>query len=299
MAEGMRFEHKKCFRGKQGTSIASWADLAGDVNMTYDNFLKVVGELFDLDWRKYRRRSARRQVEKRLRELGFSNYSQYLERLRADPEEARKLPDLMRITVSRFFREKTCWWELAEILPELLKGKDRGVPLRAWCAGCCNGEEAYSLAILFLWTFGSTMNVDGTGIDILATDIDEKVLTRAHVGCYDQRTLREVPTEILARFFNQSGRQSCVDESIRNVVRFKRHNLTEDASPAGMDLVLCRYLAFTYYRGQRRRQAAERLWAAMKPGAALMIGRKEELGPLEEEMFEGWLGAKVVFRKRI
>jgi chemotaxis methyl-accepting protein methylase len=267
--------------------------------MTYDHFLKVVGELLDLDWRKYRRRSARRQVEKRLRELNLSDHSQYLERLRTDPEEARKLPDLMRITVSRFFREQACWWELADILPELIKNKERGVPLRAWCVGCCNGEEAYSLAILFLRVFGSSMNDNDAGIDILATDIDEKVLARANAGCYEQRTLREVPDEIQDRFFIQSGRQSCVDESLRNMVRFKRHNLMEDPPPGGMDLVLCRYLAFTYYRGQRRRQATERLWEATKPGGALMIGRKEELVPLEEDLFERWRGARVVFRKRI
>jgi chemotaxis methyl-accepting protein methylase len=266
--------------------------------MTYDDFLKAVGEFLNLDWRKYRRRSARRHVENRLRELNISDYSQYLELLRSDPEEARDLPDLMRVTVSRFFREQQCWWELAEILSDLLKNKDREAPLKAWSIGCCNGEEAYSLAILFLWKFGASMDAINSGIDILATDIDKNVLARAHAGCYENRTLREVPANMLTRFFFQSGGRLCVNKLVKKHVRIEHHNFMKDPVSGGFDLVLCRYLAFTYYSGQRRRQAAERLWQAMKPGGALMIGRKEEFDLQEEDLFERWPGATVVFGKK-
>lgn len=258
--------------------------------MTYDDFLKAVGKFLDLDWRKYRRRSARRHVEKRLRQLNISDYGQYLERLRSDSEEARNLPDLMRVTVSRFFREQECWWELAEILPDPLKNRDSEVPLKAWSIGCCNGEEPYSLAILFLWKFGTSMNAVNSGIDILATDIDKNVLERARAGCYENGTLREVPTNMLSRFFFRSGPRLCVDEIVRKPVRIEYHNFMKDPLPGGIDLVLCRYLAFTYYTGERRRQAAQRLWQAMKPGAVLMMGRKEGLGVQEEDLFECWPG---------
>jgi chemotaxis methyl-accepting protein methylase len=70
-----------------------------------------------------------------------------------------------------------------------------------------------------------------------------------------------------------------------------------DPLPAGLDLILCRYLAFTYYHGERRRLAGRRLWQALRPGGALMIGRKEGLGPAGD-LFTPWPEAPGVFRKQ-
>jgi chemotaxis methyl-accepting protein methylase len=64
-----------------------------------------------------------------------------------------------------------------------------------------------------------------------------------------------------------------------------------------MDLVLCRYLAFTYYRGQRKYRAAKTLWEAIRPSGALMIGRKDIMGPYERELFDPWPDTEVIFRK--
>jgi chemotaxis methyl-accepting protein methylase len=265
--------------------------------MTYDNFLKEIGVLLELDWRKYRRRSARRHVEERLQELDIPGYEEYLEHLRVDGEEARKLPDLMRVTVSRFFREQACWLDLAEkVIPELLKNKEEGISLRAWCVGCCNGEEPYSLAILYIWALGNSDDSE-TGLEILATDIDEKVLARALEGCYESSSLREVPSGIVPRYFIQKGRQLCVNDEVGEMVRFEHHNYLEDPVPTGMDLVLCRYLAFTYYRGQRKYRAAKTLWEAIRPSGALMIGRKDIMGPYERELFDPWPDTEVIFRK--
>ena len=82
------------------------------------------------------------------------------------------------------------------------------------------------------------------------------------------------------------------------LVRFLRHDLMVDPVPQNQDLVLCRYLAFTYYRGERRHRAACRLWEGLRPGGALMIGRKEGLTPRDLELFQPWPGTEGVFRKR-
>lgn len=269
--------------------------------MTYDSFLKAIGGKLDLDWRKYRRRGARRNLDRRLAQLNLSDYGRYLELLDRDREEAEHLPELLRVTVSRFFREQDCWLELAEVvLPELMGYLDEHEPLRAWSVGCCGGEEPYSLALIFLSTFSSRAgNGDQGGMaDILATDIDDDVLARARKACYQRSSLREVPDKLLTRFFHQSGGRYCLDDAVCSLVSFKRHNIMEDSPPAGMDLVLCRYLVFTYYLGERRYRAARRLMEALKPGGALMIGRKDALGPREKDLFEPWKGTEVVFRRR-
>ena len=68
--------------------------------------------------------------------------------LRQDPAEVRALFDDLLIKVTSFFRDPACFDELKAIaLPEILRHKPPGAPIRAWVVGCATGEEVYSLAI--------------------------------------------------------------------------------------------------------------------------------------------------------
>jgi chemotaxis methyl-accepting protein methylase len=260
--------------------------------MTFDEFLKAACPPLDLEWRKYRRRTSRHRVEARLRELGLDGFAGYLERLRSDPSEAAALADRMRVTVSRFFRERQLWESLFQtVLPTLLRERSPTDPLRLWCAGCCGGEEPYTLALLWQERFAPRP------VEILATDIDAASLERARAAVYNMSSLREVPAVLRQRHFRRQDRCWRLDAAIAGQVRFAVHNLMTDPLPVGLDLILCRYLAFTYYHGERRLLAARRLWQALRPGGALMIGRKEELGPAGA-LFTPWPEAPWVFRKQ-
>lgn len=263
--------------------------------MRFDQFLKEICPRLDLEWRKYRRRDARRRVERRMAELGLPDYAAYLEYLLAHRAEARSLPERMRVTVSRFFREYPRWQTLSErVLPRLIADTPKGGTLRMWSAGCCGGEEPYSLAIQWLERFAGSD--PPCRAEILATDIDSASLERAGAALYDHSSLREVPGEIKARYFTKTdGRFRLVDE-VRNMVRFRRHDLQRDEPPHGFALAVCRYLVFTYYRGERRLEAARNLHRALRPGGALMIARKEDLGAAEG-LFASWPGTAGVFRR--
>lgn len=264
---------------------------------SFDEFLKGACGTLDLDWRKYRRRASRRNLHARMAELGIEDYDEYARLLQTSAGESGRFPDLIRVTVSRFFRERSCWLELADlVLPELLGDAEARGPLTAWSCGCCNGEEPYSLVMLALWRFPQT---HGHPLQIMATDIDEQVLTRAEAGCYEDSALRELPEGMPRHFLIPEDNRKCVSDEVKKPVTFKRHNLMEDEPPKAMDLILCRYLPFTYYLGGRRLEAARRLWQALRPGGALMIGRKDRLGPGEMNLFEPWPGTEAVLRKRI
>ncbi len=260
--------------------------------MDFDGFLRAVCPPLDLAWRKYRRRSARRRVLARMGELGISDFRGYARKVLEDPEEAAALADRIRVTVSRFLRERERWEILfGAVLPELRRRA--GGMLRVWSAGCCGGEEPYTLAILWRergWPAGE--------LHVLATDVDRACLDRARKGVYGAGSLREVPPGLRERWFRPGPGGWELDPEIRQEVRFALHNLQADPPPREMDLVLCRYLVFTYYRGRRRLAASRKLWEALKPGGALVIGRKEGLGPAEEVLFTPWPGAPGVYRKR-
>ncbi len=240
--------------------------------MTFDEFLRSVCPKFDLNWRKYRRRSARHRVSERMRELGIESWRDYREKLLADEAEGAFFPDLMRVTVTRFFRDRECWEELSRYLPTVI-GADTDT-VRVWCAGCCGGEEPYSLAALWLDRFAPRF--PNIHFDILATDIDEESLHRALTARYHPASLREVPEGLRDNWFERRGGPYIPLPPIRRMVRFRRHNLLCDPPPEEIDLLLCRYLPFTYYRGRRLDAAVAILARALKPGGLLMIGRKEE-----------------------
>lgn len=265
--------------------------------MTFDRFLQEACPGLDLVWRKYRRRSARHRVDARLGELGLDSYDDYLERIRCDSQEAALLADLMRVTVSRFFREQNQWLYLKDhVLPCLIATISATATLRAWSAGCCGGEEPFSLALIWLEYLQPLLPT--ISIDILATDIDDASLERARMATYRRETLREVPTDIRERWFSPANPLWRLEGKATALVRFEKSNLVTDQPPLGMDLVLCRYLAFTYYKGERLQAAMRSLWESLRPGGVLMVGEKEVLPESARELFDPLPGSRVFYRRK-
>ena len=264
--------------------------------MTFDRFLKEAAQLDGLAWRKYRRRSARHRVELRIKDLGLDGFDAYLDLLRSDPGERSGLADLMRVTVSRFFREQEEWRTLSDkALPALLAGKTAAEPCRAWSVGCCGGEEPYTLAMVWLENFAIH---PGCALDIIASDIDEASLARAGAARYHISSLREVPPGTGARYFRLEKGLWSLGDAVKGLVRLDRRNLMSGPLPSGMDLVLCRYLVFTYYRGERLLAATVRLWEALRPGGLLMVGKKERLCGPELAFFEKWQGCDGFYHRK-
>lgn len=265
--------------------------------MQFDAFLQQVCPPLDLDWRKYRRRCARHRVLARMVELGLTGFEEYRERLRSDVGEANGLAERMAVTVSRFFREAPLWNNLYQrVLPQLLASSGGRRSLRVWCLGCAGGEEPYSLVLL--WHDRLQARYPRRRLSILASDVDAASLQRARQAVYKTSSLREVPGDLQARWFAPRGDCWRLAPRVGRQVRFCRHNFMTDPPPGPFDLVLARYLPFTYYRGARRLQAARRLWRALRPGGALMIGVRESLLAEERQYFDPWPGAAGVFRRR-
>lgn len=155
---------------------------------------------------------------------------------------------ITNITVdeSYFFRikEQFLWLEY-HYLPELIQQRrDSGQrSLRIWSAGCSQGQEIYSIAMLLHRLLD---DIDQWQLHLLATDINTKVLSQGIRGKYGQWSFRATPRHYQQRFFQQRDHHYLLDKNIRDRVKFSYLNLVDDSFPSilsetsALDLILCR-----------------------------------------------------------
>ncbi len=184
-----------------------------------------------------------------------------------------------------FFREKRSFEVLeTHILPELLRVRgEAGLCVRIWSAGCCTGEEPYSIAMLLdrLLPDAAKRN-----ITILATDINPRFVRKAAEGVYGEWSFRETPPWIRERYFNRrkDGRFE-IKPQIRNMVTFSYVNLAEDTYPSlwnntnAMDVIFCRNVLM-YFGAEQAGQAVAKLRRSLLDGGWLITSPAETSGNL-------------------
>lgn len=244
--------------------------------MGFDEFIKEAAPLLDLQWRRFKRGGIKRKVERRITELGLSNFEDYLLKIKRDPEEKSCLSQILTVTITRFFRDKEVFDILENsIIPAILKNKKGKDEFKIWSVGCANGEEPYSLSILWREKFEKIWSqID---LSILATDINEDLLGRAREGRYKKSSSKEVLEEILRRFFKIENGFYILDRSIRESVEFKKHDIIHEEPFPEMDIVFCRNLAFTYFSKECQMNVLKKIARSLNEGGHLIIGKDESL----------------------
>ncbi len=182
---------------------------------------------------------------------------------------------LLRPSGTSFFCDPEIFDRIATTLvPQLLASKPHDEPLRAWCAGCTTGEEAYSLAMVLV----EELEVRGLTrpVQVFATDPDGGAIAHARHGVFDADIADAVGSERLARFFHAFSTGYRVNQPLRNKVIFAPHDLARDAPFARIDLILCRGVLTSFERALQDRvlrglQRALRSWGYLVVGASEMI----------------------------
>ena len=243
--------------------------------MDFESFIKEAAPLLDLQWRRFRRGGVKRKVERRITELGLSTFEDYLLKIRKDPEEKSHLSQILTVTITRFFRDREVYDALENfIIPTVVENMGAG-DFKIWSIGCANGEEPYSLSML--WKERFERNFSQTHLTLLATDINENLLKRAREGRYKRSSFKEVPERILQRFFRIENGFYILDRSIRESVEFKKHDIIHEEPFSGMDIILCRNLAFTYFSKECQMSVLKKIAASLKENGYLIVGKDEFL----------------------
>ena len=225
------------------------------------------------DFRHYKRATVLRRIERRLQVCGVPDLPLYSLYLREHAEESAALLQDMLISVTNFFRDRASFDALEQqVIPLLMDDRSPDEPLRAWVAGCATGEEAYSLSILLRER--ADRRSASPGIQIFATDIDERALSIARAGLYPAAIAADVPPSRLTQYFQKERDEYRVVKAVREPVLFAAHNALRDPPFSRLDLISCRNLLI-YVGREAQASILEMFRFALRPGGYLFLGSSE------------------------
>ncbi|HEY3315510.1 MAG TPA: protein-glutamate O-methyltransferase CheR [Bacillota bacterium] len=254
----------------------------------YNYFCNQVEKLTGIHLASYKRPQMERRLKAFMGRLGVDCYVSLTRLMEKDEGRLKEFKDFLTINVSDFFRNTDKFDELRERF--LRPAAQCGQHLRIWSAGCSNGSEPYSLAII-LEELGSPH-----GHTIWATDIDEEILRRAKAGRYRGYEIRNVDRARRDRHFAQTGPDEwTIGERFQQRVEFSYHNLLDPTFPSGFDLILCRNVVI-YFTEDAKDELYRKFSQSLKPSGVLFVGGAESIFKAQELGLESV--APFFYRKR-
>ncbi len=281
----------------------------------------------------------RNTVSERINATGSVNFETYFHlitgrtgtarlRLREPAQsEFNRLIEALVVNETSFFRHKEHFEALRnEVLPRLLRRNAAKRQLRFWSAGCSTGQEPYSLAMLVIKMLEERGERIATGpgdlrgwkVEIVASDISEKVLQVARNGRFRREDLRGLKDNTdyqfyIKRFFNSitsanvataplnpahvvtpghtpplranHGIAYEISPEVSSLVQFGLFNLATPNYPTDkvntFDLVMCENVMI-YFSPEVTRQVIENIYQSLTPGGFLFIGFSEMLWQVSE-----------------
>lgn len=223
------------------------------------------------------------RLQKLMRKLSLSTFSQYYQYLTEDKTEQAlgELVDLISTNHTYFNRENDHFeYFFKTALPtviEKLKKQNRK-DLRIWCAGCSSGEEPYTLLMLMQEYLGSEYSSWDAGI--LATDISDRALSIARAATYSVDRVEQLPENLRRKYFNPAGAgEMTVVDKIKKEATFRRFNLMNTSFPfkKPFQMIFCRNVMI-YFDQPTRDALVGRYHQHTEAGGYLFIGHSETLG---------------------
>ncbi|EOC99261.1 CheR family methyltransferase [Caldisalinibacter kiritimatiensis] len=233
------------------------------------------------------------RLSKRLRQLNFNKFSDYIEFLNQNPNELEIMFNLITTNVTNFFREENHFKFLRKKYLPTIKtqttNKANQMEIRIWSAGCSTGEEPYSISI----TINEFFKNNKPPCKILASDINTEVLKKAHKGIYPRKQVERIPYELLVKYFklgiNENEGLFKIKDSVKQLVTFKKINLnTEKEYPIKkpLDIIFCRNV-FIYFDSETQNKILNKFYNVLKPQGILFLGHSEKIN-IESGNIKGW-----------
>lgn len=179
---------------------------------------------------------------------------------------------------THFFKDKTAFQRLEEIVLPELHHKRGGGRIRLLSFGCASGQEPYSMAMVL---HRMRDRLKGLKVDIVAVDYPSQALDRAREGRYTHFDVqRGLPIQDLVTFFDAGKDDWVVKPHIRQKVEFRDIHLLSklDVLEDFHAVMFCGGLP--HYSAPARVRVLRGLAGLVKENGYLILGEGENLGQM-------------------
>ncbi len=247
--------------------------------------------------------ASRYLLERRLsRRLGihqldnFRDYYRFLLYGGGREEELSAVMDNLTVNETYFFREQN---QLAafseEIIGEMQDAKSEK-RLRVWSAGCSSGEEPYTIAMLLL---EKGLPARGWEIEVLGSDINQRVLATARKGIYKKNSFRSTSDYYIRKYFEEVETGFRIKDAVKKLVSFSCLNLLDAFKVrfvGTLDVVFCRNVLI-YFDIEARKKVIGVYHERLRDEGYLLLGHAESLMNISTAFSLKHLKNDIVYQK--
>ncbi|WP_184150959.1 CheR family methyltransferase [Sphingobium lignivorans] len=263
-----------------------------------DLLIEAIWRHYHYDFRGYSPGSLYRRLMRARDRLECESFSQIQHLVLRSPAAFGELMGFLTIQVSEMFRDPEYFRSLREkVIPHL-----RTYPsVKVWIAGCANGEEFYSLAILF-----REEGLEDRTI-FYCTDISPGALRNAQAGVYDQSRLARFTENhrlsggrtSLSDYYTAAYGSVVFDKSLRARAVFAEHSLVTDQVFAEAHLISSRNVLIYFDRVLQDR-AIGLFGNSLVRGGYLGLGSKETLRfSVASDCFDDFDPGEKIYRRNL
>lgn len=217
-------------------------------------------------------------VKTRMRDSGCASLQEYVTRVQHDPEELRRLIELIVVSETWFFRDEEAFRTLLSHARGRLTRGHTGRALRVLTVPCATGEEAYSIAITLL-----EGGLTPASYSIQAFDLSEPAVATARRGVYGKNSFRGAELGRKRAYFEASGSDLRVADQARLSIGFTQGNLLDPElvpSHSQFDVIFCRNVLIYLDRAARSR-ALDNIFTWLAKDGIVLAGHAEALDNMD------------------
>lgn len=238
-------------------------------------FVLALKRRHGFDFSQYAPASLTRRVRQLVHVHQSTSITELTARLLHEADFVTRIVQGLSVPVSEMFRDPPVFRALRDQVLPMLASYPR---INIWQAGCANGQEVYSLAIM----------LEEAGLydrsHIFATDFNPEALQRAHEGIYPARD-----AQLWSRnYMEAGGGLSLADyysarydfirlhERLRRNITFANHNLVSDKMFCEAHLVVCRNVLI-YFTNPLQNRTLMLFRDSLVRGGYLCLGLRESM----------------------
>ncbi len=270
--------------------------------LDFEILREIIHEKSGIYFQDNKRPALESRVLPRLKALSITCFEDYIAYAThpANYREILRLIDCVTPIHSRFFNGQTQFACIADqIIPSIVKQKKAAGArkIKIWCTACATGEEAFSLAMIFM---SSPMAYDpDISLEIIGSDINTEALYIAECGQYDEKAISAIPEAYQEAYVRKTPAGYKLADQILDMVTFKRINLSDRTDMMRMheiDFVLCANVLYLLSPDVKQ-NLLQAIYNCLNDEGYLMLGTNETLFGLPHPFLEIQTDSVRVYQK--